>query len=80
MAKIKITNKISAIIPAYSDISIVNNSVIGLCTQWIPDKTFKLEIIIVNDNVEKKGQYDWYLSDEFKKIIKPNIEIRIIEN
>ena len=80
MAKIKITNKISAIIPAYSDISIVNNSVIGLCTQWIPDKTFKLEIIIVNDNVEKKGQYDWYLSNEFKKIIKPNIEIRIIEN
>lgn len=71
---------ISAIIPAYSDINIVNNSVIGLATQWIPNDTFNLEIIIVNDNDKKPKQYDWYLSKEFKKIIKPNISIRIIKN
>lgn len=69
---------ITAVIPAYSDISIVNNSVLSLCTQWIPDDTFQLEIIIVNDNPNKGSQYDWYLSEDFKKILKPNIEIRII--
>lgn len=75
-----ITTKISAIIPAYSDIKIVNNSVMGLATQWIPDETFELEIIIVNDNPEMPHQYDWYLSNEFKKILKSHIQIRIIEN
>lgn len=75
-----ITTKISAIIPAYSDIKIVNNSVIGLVTQWIPDNTFELEIIIVNDNPDMMNQYDGYLSDDFKKIIKPHIKIRIIKN
>lgn len=74
------TDKISAIIPAYSDVRIVNNSVVGLATQWIPDDSFFLEIIIVNDNPQKIGQYNWYLSDDFKKILKPNISIRIIEN
>lgn len=69
---------ITAVIPAYSDIFIVNNSVLSLCTQWIPDDTFQLEIIIVNDNPNKGSQYDWYLSEDFKKILKPNIEIRII--
>ena len=71
-------NNITAVIPAYSDISIVNNSVVALATQWIPDDTFQLEIIIINDNPNKGSQYDYYLSDEFKKIIKPNIEINII--
>ena len=69
---------VTAVIPAYSDISIVNNSVLSLCTQWIPDDTFQLEIIIVNDNPNKGSQYDWYLSEDFKKILKHNIEIRII--
>lgn len=72
------TNHIAAIIPAYSPREVVNNSVLSLSTQWIPDNTFHLEIIIVNDNPDKGSQYDWYLSDEFKKILKPNIEIRII--
>jgi glycosyltransferase involved in cell wall biosynthesis len=76
----KVTNKISAVIPAYSDISIVNNSVIGLATQWIPDDTFQLEIIIVNDNPEKPEQYDYYLSDGFKAVIKDNINLQIIQN
>ena len=74
------TKKISAVIPAYSGINITNNSVIALCQQWIPNDTFELEIIIVNDNVSHPDQYDYYLSDEFKKIIKPNINIRIIKN
>ena len=74
------TKLISAVVPAYSDINIVNKSIIGLCTQWIPDDSFQLEVIIVNDNAKNHGQYDWYLSEEFGKIIKPNITIRIMEN
>lgn len=73
-------NLISAVIPAYSDPSIVNNSVIGLVTQWIPDESFDLEIIIVNDNPEKPHQYDWYLSEDFKKIMKPHISLRVLQN
>lgn len=75
-----VTTQISAVIPAYSDIETVNNSVLGLATQWIPDNTFDLEIIIVNDNPDKPQQYDWYTSDNFKKILKPHISIRIINN
>lgn len=75
-----VTKIISAVIPAFSDISIVNNSVIGLSTQWIPDNTFQLEIIIVNDNIEKPNQYDWYLSNDFKKILKPNVSLKILKN
>lgn len=74
------TSILSAVIPAYSELSIVNNSVIGLATQWIPDDSFELEIIIVNDNPQKKGQYEWYLSEEFQKILKPHITLRILEN
>lgn len=71
---------ITAVIPAFSDIKIVNNSVVSLATQWIPDDTFELEIIIVNDNPELPDQYEWYLSDEFKRIIKPHIELKIIKH
>lgn len=73
-------SKLSVIIPVFSDVSIVNNSVISLATQWIPDDTFNLEIIIVIDNMTTPEQYQYYLSDEFKKILKPNIEIKLIKN
>lgn len=73
-------NKISAIIPAFSELSVVNNSVISLATQWIPNDTFQLEIVIVNDNPKVDNNYNYYLSEEFKKILKPNISIRIINH
>lgn len=73
-------NNITAIIPAFSELSVTNNSVISLATQWIPDNTFQLEIIIVNDNPDVDNHYEYYLSDEFKKILKPNIDIRIISH
>jgi glycosyltransferase involved in cell wall biosynthesis len=76
----KVTNIISAVIPAYSEVSIVNNSVIGLVTQWIPDDAFELEVIIVNDNPDNPEQYDWYQSNEFKRIVKPHISLKIIQN
>ncbi len=75
-----VTKIITAVIPAFSDINIVNNSVIALCRQWIPADTFELEIIIVNDNISRPDQYDSFLSDQFSKLINPHISIRIIKN
>ena len=69
---------ISAIIPAYGDIDIVKNSVVSLATQWIPDDSFKLEIIIVNDNPER--DYSYFLSDDFLRIVNHNVNIVIISN
>lgn len=69
---------ISAIIPAYSDIDIVSNSVVSLATQWIPDNSFRLEIIIVNDNPER--DYSYFLSDTFAKIVNVNVNIVLIAN
>ena len=69
---------ISAVIPAFSEIEIVKNSVVSLATQWIPNDTFKLEIIIVNDN--PKMDYTYFLSKEFAQIVNPNVNIVIIAN
>lgn len=75
------TNHIAAIIPAYSSREVVNNSVLSLATQWIPDNTFHLEIVIVNDNPGKMEQYNYYISEDFKKnILKPHINIRLIKH
>ena len=69
---------ITAVIPAFSDIKTVRNSVVSLATQWIPDDTFKLEILIVNDNPER--EYSYFLSEEFKCIVSDNVFINIINN
>ncbi len=70
----------TAVIPAYSDKKIVTNSVLSICRQWIPENAFKIELLIINDNTEKKHQYDYFLCNEFKTLTNDNIEIKIIEN
>lgn len=69
---------ISAVIPAYSTIDIVRNSVVSLVTQWIPDDTFRLEIIIVNDNPDR--DYSYFVSEGFTTIANHNTCIGIINN
>ena len=69
---------ISAVIPAYGEIGIVKNSVISLATQWIPDNTFSLDIIIVNDNPQR--DFSYFTSEEFIKLLNNNISIIIIGN
>lgn len=58
---------ISAIIPCYGEPSIVKNSVLALSQQWIPYnpffeeqeiRSFNLEILLVNDDVEHPNKYD----------------------
>lgn len=69
---------ISAVIPAFSKVEIVKNSVVSLATQWIPEDTFRLEIIIVNDNPSM--DYSYFTSDLFKTIVDDNVVISIINN
>lgn len=73
-----ITRVISAVIPAYGSIDIVKNSVVSLATQWIPDDSFNLEIIIVNDNPNM--DYSYFQSKEFEPIVNKNVSITIITN
>lgn len=73
-----VTRLITAVIPAYSEIRIVKNSVLSLATQWIPKDSFRLEIIIVDDNPEM--DYTYFMSDEFMKLANENVTIGIIKN
>ena len=69
---------LSVVVPAYSDISIVRNSIVSLATQWIPKDSFLLEILIVNDN--PKQDYSYFVSESFAKILSENVIINIICN
>lgn len=73
-----VTRVVTAVIPAYGSIDIVKNSVTSLATQWIPDNTFELEIIIVDDNPQM--DYTYFLSMEFQMIKNKNVSIGIIKN
>ncbi len=73
-----VTRIITAVIPAYSDVSVVKNSVISLATQWIPVNSFFLEIIIVDDNPEMDSSF--FVSDAFKQIMNERVGITIIKN
>lgn len=70
---------ITAVIPAFSDVTIVNNSVLSLITQWIPDESFDLEVIIVCDNPCRFDDYvSWYNSPEMTCICKNHISLKVI--
>lgn len=73
-----VTRVISAVIPAFGEVELVRNSVVSLATQWIPDNTFKLEVIIVNDNPNR--DYTFFQKKDFKKIVGKNVFINIINN
>lgn len=70
--------KISVIIPGYSNN--IKPTLASLLQQYKPiDYDMGLEVIIVNDNVECKGQYDSIV--EASKALSPDwIEWRIVEN
>ena len=72
-------NIFTAIIPAYGSINIVKNSVISLVSQWIPDNSFKLEVILVDDN--PKMDYSYFLSEEFGILYdKSKVSLSILKN
>ena len=75
---------ITVIIPAYGDIKTVSNSVWSCLKQQLgklTDPRPKLEVLIMNDDIEHPDCYDSFLSDDMKKYYdSENIEIKIIHN
>ena len=75
---------ISVIIPAFGDIKTVSNSVMSCVKQQLGklnEPHPKLEIVIMNDDIDNPDCYDEFLSDDFKKFYdSDNISIKIIHN
>lgn len=75
---------ISVIIPAFGDIKTVSNSVWSCMKQQLGklnEPHPKLEIIIMNDDIDNPDCYDEFLSDEYKKFYdSENITVKIIHN
>lgn len=75
---------ISVVIPAYGDLRTVSNSVWSCLKQQLGKKgeyNPKLEILIMNDDIEHPDIYNDFIKDDFKKYYdSENIEIRIIDN
>lgn len=82
------TRGLSVIIPAWGELDIVSNSVLSAVRQWAPSdsKYPKYEVVIVDDWIEGRREdgtspYDYYLSDEFKKLYDTNrVEVNLILN
>ena len=80
---------ITVVIPAYGPVEVVARSVYSAVSAY-RGKThnYKLEVLIYADDIEYqeehegKSQYDYFISDEFKKLIeKPDLtEIKVIRN
>lgn len=80
---------ITVVIPAYGPVEVVARSVYSAVSAY-RGKThnYKLEVLIYADDIEYqeehegKSQYDYFISDEFKKLIeKPGLtEIKVIRN
>lgn len=80
---------ITVVIPAYGPVEVVARSVYSAVSAY-RGKThnYKLEVLIYADDIEYqeehegKSQYDYFISDEFKKLIeKPDLtDIKVIRN
>lgn len=75
---------ISIIIPAFGDIKIVSNSVWSCLKQQLgklDEPHPKVEIIIMNDDIDNPHCYDEFLSEDYKKFYdSDNITIKVIHN
>lgn len=78
---------ITVVSPMYGDLNITNRMVMSVITQFISKKNqFKIHLVLVDDYIEKRGKngesyYDYYVSDEFKKLYDTSkIEITILCN
>lgn len=75
---------ITVIIPAYGDIKTVSNSVWSCLKQQLgklDEDHPKVEVLIMNDDIEHPDCYDEFLSDDYKRFYdSDNIEIKIVHN
>ena len=79
MKKIK---GITVVSPMYGPRSLTDRMIFSVLHQFVSAKNkFKINLVLVDDYIEKPGEYDWYLSDEFKKFYDPKfIEITLLKN
>lgn len=78
---------ITVVSPMFGDYDKTNRMVMSVITQFISNKNpFKIHLVLVDDYIEKRGKndesyYNYYLTDEFKKLYDTNkIKITIIKN
>ena len=80
---------LTVVIPAYGPVNVVTRSVYSAVSAYRgKNSKYKLEVLIYADDVEYQqehdgaSQYDYFLSDEFKKLIEfPELtEIKVIHN
>lgn len=75
---------ISIIIPSFSDVKTNSNSVMSCMKQQLgklDEKHPKVEVIIMNDDIDHPDKYDVYNSEEMKKFYdSENITIRVVDN
>jgi hypothetical protein len=78
-------NGISVIIPAFSSIDVTSNSVISVVKQQLGKTNRpKVDLILMNDDIENPHKYDYFLSDDFRSKFydynKNEVSIRIVDN
>lgn len=81
----EMVNGISVIIPAFSPISTTSNSVISVVKQQLGRTNRpKVDLILMNDDIDNPHKYDYFLSDEFRNKFydynKDEVSIRIVDN
>lgn len=73
---------ISVISPMWGDRSITDRMVFSVIHQFISkNNPINIELVLVDDYIEKPGTYDYYISDEFKQFYDTkHIFIKLIKN
>lgn len=75
---------ISIIVPSFSDVKTNSNSIWSCMKQQLgklDEKHPKVEIIIMNDDIDHPDKYDIYNSDEMKQFYdSENITVRVVDN
>lgn len=78
---------ITVVSPMWGERKITDRMVFSVVHQYLGhDDPIKVELVLVDDYLEGRGEndesaYEWYLSDEFKKLYdSEHIDIRIIKN
>lgn len=79
MKKIKALTVVS---PMYGLRTITDRMVFSVLHQFVSkDNPYKINLVLVDDYIEKPGEYDYYVSEEFKKFYDPKfVEITLIKN
>ena len=73
---------LTVVSPMYGSRTLTDRMVFSVLHQFVSkDNPYKINLVLVSDYVEKPDEYDFYVSDDFKRFYDPNfIEITLIKN